>query len=169
MNKLVLWFLATEVGRRFQMQSLMNIVTSTLHLPRQNLLFMPSAKALDVFASFTASSLSQCNEEQQHILHAKAFRLGKNLRSFLTDRSADALTQLTFQLYRNIGIKMSGQLPGTVCVHSCHFSRHYSPRLCAIASMMDSGVIGGLFSDMNITFTQRLTEGAQTCKLKSQL
>lgn len=168
MNKLMLWFLATEVGRRFQMQLLMNIVTSTLRMPRQNLLFMPSAKALDVFASFTANSLSQCNEEQQQTLHAKAFRLGKKLRSFLTDRSVDALTQLTFQLYRNIGIKMSGQLPGTVCVHSCHFSRHYSPRLCAIASMMDSGVINGLFNGMHITFTQRLTEGAPHCEINNQ-
>ena len=83
MNKLMLWFLATEVGRRFQMQLLMNIVTSTLRMPRKNLLFMPSAKALDAFASFTANSLSQCNEEQQQTLHTKAFRLGKNLRRFL--------------------------------------------------------------------------------------
>lgn len=168
MNKLVLWFLATEVGRRFQMQLLMNIVTSALRQPKQNLLFMPSAKALDVFASFTASSLSQCDEEQLQTLHTKAFHLGNILRHFLTDRSADALTQLTFRLYRNIGIKMSGQLPGTVCVHSCHFSRHYSPRLCAIASMMDSGVINGLFNGMHITFTQRLTEGAPHCKIKKQ-
>ncbi len=151
------------------MQMLMNVVTSSLRLPRQNLLFMPSAKALDTFALFTADNLSQCSEEQQHTLHAKAFRLGNTLRSILTDRNFEALTQLTFLLYRNIGIQMSGQLPGTVCVHCCHFSRHYSPRLCAIASMMDSGVISGLFGGMNFTFTQRLTEGAPHCKIESPL
>lgn len=163
MNSILLWLLSTELGRRAEMQILMNLVTSSLRLPTVSLLCMPSGKALEVFASFTAKHLQQCSDERQQTLSNNAFRLGTMLRRCLTDRSDDALTQLVFLLYRNIGIEMNGQLPGKVCVCRCHFITHYSPHICSLASLMDSGVVCGVFGGGKFTFSERMTEGKEMC------
>lgn len=159
------WLLKTETGRRIEIQILMNLVTSALRLPRQNLLRKPSARSLEIFAAYTAEHLSTCNHERQQLLYNKAFRLGQRLRSCLTCRSNEALTSLTFQLYRNIGICMEGNFPGKVIVSKCHFCHYYSPQICGVASLMDSGVICGLFGGGKLEFSERITDGHQNCTL----
>ena len=145
------------------MQVLMHLVTYSLQLPKRNLLLMSSGQALDDFASFTAKHLESCDDGGRQVLSAGAYRLGKRLRLFLTDRSKEALSRMTFLLYRNIGIDMEGQLPGKVIVRKCHFCRYYSPRICRIASLMDAGVICGLFGGGSLVFTERITEGKTNC------
>lgn len=163
MNKIIHWLFQTEIGRRMEIHLLMRLVTSTLRLPGQNMLFKNSAKALDIFASFTAEYLASCNHAQQQMLYDKAFRLGKNLRSLLTNRDYEALTSFTFLLYRNIGINMEGHFPGKVIVDRCHFCHYYSAKICNIASLMDAGVICGLFGGDKLIFTNRITEGKPHC------
>lgn len=163
MNRTIQWLLQTEIGRRIEIQLLMNLVTFTLRLPNQSILLKPSSKALDIFAAFTAKHLASCNNEQQQQLHAKSLRLGAMLRRCLTNRNNEALTSLTFLLYRNIGISMEGCFPGKVIIRKCHFCHHYSPQICSIASLMDSGVISGLFGDGKLVFSERMTEGHHNC------
>lgn len=166
MNRIILWVLQTEIGRRTEIQILMNLVTSALRLPGRNLLFMSSGKALDAFAAFTAKNLERCEEEQRQRLSEKAFRLGTKLRLCLSNRSDEALTKMTFLLYRNIGIDMQGLFPGKVTVPQCHFSSCYSPQICRIASVMDAGVICGLFGKGKLEFSERITEGNAHCICK---
>ena len=163
MNSVVHWILKTELGRRIEIQVLMNLVTSSLHLPCHNLLCMPSDKSLDIFAAFTAERLESCNHEQKQMLHAKALRLGRRLRLCLIHRDNEALESLIFLLYRNIGIKMEGHFPGKVIVSKCHFCNHYSPHICNVASLMDSGVICGVFGGGIFEFYERITEGNSHC------
>lgn len=163
MNSIIRRILLTEMGRRIEVQILMGLVTSSLHLPKQNLLRMPSARALDALAAFTSKHLEKCSSKQQQRLNAKAFRLGECLRRFLIRRDHETLTSLTFLLYRNIGIDMEGHFPGRVIVSRCHFCHYYSPHLCAIASLMDSGVICGLFGGGQLVFHERITEGKDKC------
>ncbi len=164
MNSLICKILQTEAGRRIELQMLMNLVTSSLRLPRRNLLGRASAQSLDAFAAFTAEQLAACSKEQRQTLHANAYRLGTRLRRCLMRRDTASLTSLVFLLYRNIGIHMEGRFPGEVTVRSCHFSRPYSPRICSIASAMDSGVICGLFGGGQLVFHQRITEGHPCCQ-----
>lgn len=163
MNSILAFLFGTELGRRAEIQILMNLVTSSLRLPKESLLCMPSSKALEAFAAFTAKHLQQCSDEQQQRLYSNAFRLGTILRRCLTDRSDDALTKLVFLLYRNIGIEMNGQLPGKVCVCRCFFSKHYSPCICDVASMMDAGVVCGVFGGGEFGFSERMSEGKEMC------
>lgn len=163
MNRIIHWLLRTEIGRRIELQLLMNLVTSTLRMPRKNLLHKSSAQSLDIFATYTAEHLATYNQEQQQELHARAYNLGKRLRKCLISRNNEALTSLTFLLYRNIGISMEGSFPGKVIVSKCHFCHYYSPQICSIASLMDSGVICGLFGGGKLEFTERLTEGHPNC------
>lgn len=164
MNSIIHYLLSTEIGRRIEIQVLMKLVTSSLGLPRRNLLFMSSDKSLEVFATFTAKHLMTCNREQQQLLHAKTFRLGLWLRRCLSSHKDDQLTALTFLLYRNIGIQMEGRFPAEVLVRRCHFCQHYSPQICRIASLMDDGVICGLFGGGQLVFHERITEGSVKCR-----
>lgn len=164
MNSIIKRLLRTEMGRRIEIQTLMQLVTSSLGLPRQNLLFMPSAQSLERFAAFTAEHLVSCNEEQQQRLHTKALSLGKRLRQCLTRRDDEALSELTFQLYQNIGIQMEGRFPEEVIVRRCYFCQHYSPQICSLASLMDDGIICGLFGGGRLVFSERITEGKDKCR-----
>ena len=163
MNRMINWIVQTEAGRRIEIQLLMNLVTSSLSLPCQRLLRVPSGQSLEIFAAFTARHLASCSDEQLHRLHAKALRLGGSLRRFLIHRDDESVTRLIFQLYRNIGIFMEGRLPEKVIVRSCFFCRHYSPEICKAASMMDSGVISGLMGGGKLEFSARITEGNPGC------
>lgn len=164
MNSIIQWLLQTEPGRRIELQLLTDLVTSSLRLPRQHLLLMPSARSLEAFAAFTANHLGAADKAQQLTLHARALRLGRLLRRCLTHRDDEALTSLTFLLYRNIGIQMEGHFPGQVTISRCHFCRHYSPQICSLASLMDDGVICGLFGGERLVFHQRITEGHPCCR-----
>lgn len=171
MNSLVCWFISTRLGRSIELQALTHLVTSSLSLHSKCVLFMSPDKALETFASLTAEHLPHTTLEQQKHLSDNAYRLGHLLRRVLSDRSDKALCSLVFRLYQSIGIKMSGSLPGDVIVTRCYFCRHYSPTICAIASMMDSGVICGLYGGGTFHFSQRITEGYNVCRccLKSQI
>lgn len=164
MSSLTCWFFSTRLGKAVELQALTHLVTSSLSLPSQCVLFMPHDKALSTFAQLTAENLPLASANQRKLLSARAYRLGQLLRLFLFDRSNTALTQLVFRLYRNIGIEMSGSLPGDVVVSRCHFSRHYSSSICAIASLMDAGVICGLYGGGDFSFSQRITEGHDVCR-----
>lgn len=164
MSNLVIWFFSTRLGRSIELQVLTHLVTSSLSLPSKCVFFMPHAKALEAFAMLTAKHLPHTTAEQQKRLSDNAYRLGHLLRRFLFDRSDENLHRLVFRLYRGIGIDMSGLLPGDVIVTHCYFSHHYSPAICAIASLMDVGVICGLYGGGDFHFTERITEGHDVCR-----
>ena len=166
MSSLVIWFFSTRLGKSIELQALMNLVTSSLSLPSKNVLFVPHAKALDTFARQTAEHLPHATPEQKKLLSDKAYRLGHLLRSFLLNRSNDTLTRLVFCLYHNIGIEMNGLLPGDVIVSRCYFRRYYSSAVCATASLMDAGVICGLYGGGDFRFSQRITEGHDVCRCR---
>lgn len=165
MNNWILRLLQTEVGKRLQLQLLMNLAAKATGQKSRCISVMPSDKALDVFASFTAGCLPKAKEQQEQ-LYAGAYQLGSLLRKILRIRTDEQMTRTIILLYRNIGIDMHGDLPGEVCISHCFFSRYYSPKVCSIASMMDAGVICGLANGGKLEFMQRITEGCKNCKAK---
>lgn len=164
MSSLVIRFFSTRLGKAIELQALTNLVTSALSLPSQRVLFMPHSKALNAFALLTAEHLPHASAEQQKRLSERAYRLGHVLRCLLLNRSDENLRRLVFRLYQGIGIEMNGLLPGDVIVSRCFFSRHYSPAICATASLMDAGVICGLYGGGHFHFTERITEGHEACR-----
>lgn len=163
MNKLILFLLQTELGRRIELQLLINFVTSSLGLPKERVLMKSSEKALEIFTQLTVTHLSGCNKYQIELLNKKAFLMGRILRSCLINRSAEALMRVVVLLYRNIGIDMEGVFPDEVSILHCHFCRYYDSRTCIVASAIDSGVICGLYDVELLCFTQRITEGKEKC------
>lgn len=163
MNSIILYLLQTELGRRIELQILLNLVASSLGLPKERVLTTRSANALDLFARYTATHLPGCSKAQLMRLNESAFRLGTILRCCLTDRSAQALMKVVVVLYRNIGIEMQGAFPDEVSVVRCHFCAYYTPHTCTAASSIDAGVICGLYAAPDLRFTQRITEGKDKC------
>lgn len=163
MNSVVLYLLKTELGRRIELQVLINLIASALDIPKERVLTTRSEKALEVFTQYTVRHLPECGRDQLKALNEKASRLGRTLRRLLSDHSAEALMRVVVQLYRNIGIEMEGAFPNEVSVVRCHFSKYYDPRICGVASTIDSGVISGLYATGPLCFTQRITEGKDKC------
>lgn len=163
MNRIVLWFFRSAIGKRIELQVLTNLVTSSLSLPARNVITMSTEEALSAFASLTAEHLPTSLPKQQERLHRRSLRLGTMLRRMLSDRSDRAVTQLVILLYRNINIEMEGLLPEQINVRRCFFSNYYAATTCTIASLMDSGIIEGLYGRGRLCFTERITEGNSHC------
>lgn len=95
-----------------------------------------------------------------------SFDLGKRLRLITGLVETEDLKQLVFFLYKNIGIEMSGNCPGTIGVSTCFFSDYYDPEQCRLISAMDAGIICGILGGGKFGFSQRITEGCTCCRAK---
>jgi choline dehydrogenase-like flavoprotein len=69
-------------------------------------------------------------------------------------------------LYRGLGIDLKGSADGQIIIRRCFFARFYTPRVCALVSALDQGLMAGLAGGGELDFTQRLTEGACCCRAR---
>jgi hypothetical protein len=90
--------------------------------------------------------------------------LGRGYRRRLglrDDREAMAAARL---IYRGLGIDFRRSAEGEVAIRRCSFSAVYSPRVCALVSALDRGLLAGLTEGGLLEFRQRITEGADSCR-----
>ncbi len=67
-------------------------------------------------------------------------------------------------LYRGLGIDFKAGADGTITIRRCYFADWYSPRVCALMSAMDEGVLSGLAGGGRLEFGVRITEGCRRCE-----
>ena len=97
-------------------------------------------------------------------LYAAALALGLEYRLRLGLRNfGEALSALRL-LYKALGIDFRGTQDGGVEISSCIFAKFYTPRICALVSALDRGLVAGLTGGAAFAFTRRLTEGAACCR-----
>jgi hypothetical protein len=97
-------------------------------------------------------------------LFEAALELGSGYRLRLGVRGfADAMAAARL-VYGGLGIDFRGGRDGNVEVRRCAFAAVYTPRVCALISALDRGLIAGLTGGGEIEFRQRLTEGAPACR-----
>ena len=96
-------------------------------------------------------------------LFRAAYLTGRRVRRLTGFTRSEDISRLTFWLYRNLCITMTGKIPGKIMVKNCYFSRYYTPEDCRIMSRVDSGIISGLCGGGRLTFTKRITEGCNRC------
>lgn len=141
--------------------------------------FRTPRRARSLYAAFTTSCLhdsgvrsrdsrpqadSRMQAVKREALRREARKLGSAIRRVTGFRKKKDLTRLIFYLYKTIGIRMSGELPGDITVSRCFFSHCYTPRDCAVMSLMDEGVIAGICGGGRLVFSERLTEGCGRCR-----
>jgi len=70
-------------------------------------------------------------------------------------------------LYGAIGINLDADpRNGEIVVSRCAFSCVYTPAVCEFISVLDAGLFSGLTGGMTLVFTQRITEGAPSCRAR---
>lgn len=147
---------------RVRLQLLLNATARGFGVPDKQIWHLPFQRALEAYAIFTENAMRISHAGPQH-LYLEAYALGSRIRRITGFTDSKDLRRLIFFLYRNIGIRMDGSIPGEVMVSSCYFSRFYTPEQCALMSFMDSGIIAGLWGGGELNFTGRITEGCEKC------
>ena len=97
-------------------------------------------------------------------LHRAARGLGGRLRLRLGVRSPGEALAAARVVYRGLGIDFRASPDGQIVIRRCSFASIYTPRVCALVSALDSGLLAGLSGGGQLRFTQRLTEGACCCR-----
>ncbi|MBQ7441633.1 MAG: hypothetical protein IJV52_09025 [Prevotella sp.] len=159
--------LNNSLFRRIQLQLLMNLTTRAFGKPAVRTWTMTNDKALQVYAEYTRDHLRDgVSEQLLQRMSEEAYRMGKRLRVLFCLRNPERTMRYITALYWNIGIELTGEVPGRLCFKRCFFSRYYTPAVCLAASALDEGIIRGLAGVGSLTFQQRITEGKDCCKAK---
>jgi hypothetical protein len=97
-------------------------------------------------------------------LFAAAVALGGDYRLRLKVRGPRDAMAAARLIYRGLGIDFRGSADGTVVINRCAFAEVYSPRVCALVSALDRGLLAGLTGGGTLQFNKRITEGADCCR-----
>ncbi|MCL4562085.1 MAG: hypothetical protein M1281_15925 [Chloroflexi bacterium] len=100
------------------------------------------------------------------LLYQHAYPLGVRLRNWFGVDTMEEVMDLGQILYRAIGVEIQGNHQGDITVKRCYFSQFYSGPLCDLVSAFDDGVFSGLSGGGRLTFSERLTEGGESCRAK---
>ncbi len=101
--------------------------------------------------------------ELERRLYRAARGLGGRLRLRLGVRSRPEAMAAARLIYRQLGIDFRGSAGGQIAIRRCFFATLYTPRVCALVSALDRGLLAGLARGGELRFEQRLTEGACCC------
>lgn len=93
-----------------------------------------------------------------------AFELGNKIRKRLRITSTGDVMMACKIIYKCLGIDFSGTEQGEITIRSCFFSEYYSDQVCGVISCLDKGMVAGLSGGGRLSFSQRITEGFDSCK-----
>jgi hypothetical protein len=99
-------------------------------------------------------------------LFEEAQRLGQELARELGVSTPKEVMTAARILYRGLEIDLRGDGQGAIVIRRCSFSSRYSPEVCRLISALDAGVLAGLAGGGELEFSQRLTEGADSCRAR---
>ena len=97
-------------------------------------------------------------------LYRAARGLGGRFRLRFGVRSAGEALAAARVIYRGLGIDFRASPDGQIVIRRCSFAAVYTPRVCALVSALDRGLLAGLAGGGELRFGQRLTEGACCCR-----
>ncbi len=127
---------------------------------------VPFDEGLRTFAALTtrwAEDAARSDAGAADRLRATAREFGKEVRHALRIRTpADAMRAARL-LYGMLGIRLEARVDGTLVIRRCYFADWYTPRVCALMSALDEGVLAGLAGGGQLAFASRITEGCDRC------
>lgn len=100
-------------------------------------------------------------------LFKAGLKLGREARERLgVGDSLQDLVRAARVLYHVLGIEFKIESSGkkmNIIIEKCSLSSYYTVRTCQILSAADAGVVQGLNRNIQMKFTQRMTEGPSQC------
>lgn len=149
--------------KKIELQILLNTTAAAFERPGKMIWQLPDDKALAVYAAYTKECLKGAAADRKRV-YRHAYRLGRRIRRLSGFTEREDLEKLVFYLYSNIGIRLTGQLPGEILIPSCYFSNVYTPKQCMMMSLMDWGIVSGICGGGKLIFSERLTQGCGRCR-----
>ncbi|MCD8361743.1 MAG: hypothetical protein LUC98_02070 [Lachnospiraceae bacterium] len=170
MNRLIYHILSGASGVRLGIRILTRQTARAFDVDAPKIMGRSAEENLRAYARFTANASTRALRSGQDIkvlrrkLYRMAYGLGSGLRRWMRPQNEQECLAIVTLLYRNIGIQISEETPGTFLVSRCYFSAFYTPELCSLISAIDQGIFAGIYRGGKLTFRQRITEGQDTCR-----
>ncbi len=170
MNRLIYHLLSGASGARLEIRILTRQTARVFDVDAPGTRGRSAAEDLKAYAQFTTDASAHALRSGQDIkvlrrkLYCMAYGLGSDLRRWMRPLDERECLAIVTLLYRNIGIQISEETPGTFRVSSCYFSAFYTPEICSLISAIDQGIFAGIYRGGKLTFHQRITEGQDTCR-----
>ncbi len=133
---------------------------------------LSAARLLETYARFTqrAGEDVLAHHPEPETVRSRLFHsaseLGTSLRRRFRLRSGEDVMKLSRIMYKILGISFEGRSDGEVIIRSCYFSRFYSADICRLISALDEGAAAGLSGGGRLEFSQRLTDGHDSCRAR---
>lgn len=170
MNRLIYRALSGRFGANLELRILMRQTAKAFGVDSPKTARCSTPELLKAYAQFTAKEAMQAIQhgDKLETLHQKLYQmtytLGSRLRRLLNPKDEKECFSVITLLYRNIGIQICEESPGTVCVRKCYFSGFYTPEICSVISAIDQGIFAGIYQGGKLTFHERITEGCDVCR-----
>ncbi|MCD8050819.1 MAG: hypothetical protein LUE89_03970 [Clostridiales bacterium] len=170
MNRLIYRALSSRFGANLELRILMRQTVKAFDVKVPEAAGCSTPELLKTYAQFTAKEAVRAIQHGDTLetLHQKlyqmAYTLGSRLRRLLNPKDEKECFSVITLLYRNIGIQICEESPGTVCVRKCYFSGFYAPEICSVISAIDQGIFAGIYQGGTLTFHERITEGCDVCR-----
>lgn len=170
MNRLIYHALSSRPGARLELQILLRQTAKAFGVEPPKGAGRSAPELLKAYAQFTSEKAVQAiqNGDDLEALHQKLYQmacaLGSRLRRWLRPEDEEDCLAVIILLYRNIGIQIDKEAPGTFCVRKCYFSAFYAPEVCAVISAIDQGIFAGVYQGGTLAFRERITEGHDVCR-----
>lgn len=172
--------------KSIQIQILLNTTAAAFGRPGERVWHLPADKALAAYAAYTKDCMQAgyrthaADHRPGDTVHAEgyksgfaidrrricqtSYRLGRRVLQITGFTEASDRERLVFWLYSNIGIRVTGHLPGEIIIPACYFSGVYTPHQCRTMSLMDWGIIAGICGGGKLIFKERITQGCGRCR-----
>ncbi|MCD8341452.1 MAG: hypothetical protein LUC87_04755 [Clostridiales bacterium] len=170
MNRLIYHALSSRPGARLELRILLHQTARAFGVDPPKAAGRSAPKLLKAYAQLTSEEAMRALEHGDDLeaLHQKLYQmacaLGKHLRRWLRPKDKEDCLAVIILLYRNIGIQIEEEVPGTFCVRKCYFSAFYTPEVCAVISAIDQGIFAGVYQGGTLAFRERITEGHNVCR-----
>lgn len=125
---------------------------------------------LTLFAEFTTAELDKAKRHGADIelirsrMYRGAFEIGDRLRRQWRISNRSEVMDVGRMLYKFLGIEFRGSAEGSIDITRCVFASYYSADTCRVISSLDEGMMAGLSGGGMLIFSQRITEGFDSCR-----
>lgn len=160
--------------KRRKLAELLERTADAFGVPAPDVRDQSLAERVRTFAAFsTAQAERACRGDGATAvataarLRAAALEFGAGIRRELHVASSAQAMHAARLLYDTLGIDFDGKPDGAIgriVIRRCYFADWYTPRVCALMSALDEGVLAGLAGDGRLEFGARITEGRLRCR-----
>jgi hypothetical protein len=161
--------------RKRELKNLFQLTASAFARQAPPLNGLSFDECITEFALFTRTSVDQARTRDENIsviqdrLFQQAFEYGRLWRIRFGITTMKEVMRAGRILYGAIGIEFRGTDQGVIEIGTCFFSKFYSPATCEVISSLDAGIMAGLSDGKPLSFSQRITEGFESCKAQMSM